>query len=197
MKTNQRLDYASLAELINQRGLIDTQHLNLALQTSARSHIPFPEMLVTENMIGDWELARMVCEAFNLPFLSCDFCSPKREALEGLDQAFMRRHRLVPFGRHGQLLTVIMPAMVSADVLAQLSEMHGLKVLAVVGTVNSNNRWLEENLAADAAGQADDGAAHEWSNLFDMADAAVNLTLQVPSDAPPAEPEASPDAEAA
>ncbi len=178
MKNNQRLDYSSLAELLNQQGLVDLQHLNLALQTSARSHIPFPEMLVSEGLIGDWELSRAVCEAFNMPFLSCDFVSPSKDALNGLDHDYLRQHRLVPLGRHGQLLTMIMPGMVQADVLAHLSESLGVKVLPVVGTVNSNNIWLEANLAADVPGATDAESAQQWSNIFDEGDAAVLVDLQ-------------------
>ncbi len=185
MKNNQRLDYSSLAELLNQRGLVDLQHLNLALQTSARSHIPFPEMLVSEGLIGDWELSRTVCEAFNLPFLSCDFVTPNKDALNGLDPAFLRKHRLVPLGRHGQLLTVIMPAMVQADVFVQLSETLGVKVLPVVGTVNSNNLWFEANLAADAPSATADDTPHQWSNIFDEGDASVLFDLQPVTDEDP------------
>ena len=61
MKNSNRLDFGSLAEVLGQRGLVDPQRLKILLQASAKSPTPLPEMLVAENLIGDWELSRVVC----------------------------------------------------------------------------------------------------------------------------------------
>lgn len=183
MKNSHRLDYSSLIEVLGQRGLVDPQRLKIVLQSVAKSPIALPEMLVSENLIGDWELSRVVCELYGLPFLTVDQYPPSPAALDGLDRDFFRRYALVPLARHGQILTVCMPAMVPADVLGALAASSDLHVLPVVGTVNSNNRWLAEHLAVDAAPEAGEGAG--WSKLFDESDAAVLLDL---NDVPGSDP---------
>jgi MshEN domain len=183
LKNSNRLDYASLAEVLGQRGLVDPGRLKLALQASQKTPVSFPEMLVSENLIGDWELSRLVCEIFGLPFLPIDLYPPSASALQGLDHNFLRQYALIPLSRHGQILTVCMPALVPAEVLGQLAASTDLHVMPVVGTVNSNNRWLAENLAVQIEVLPDDGAPG-WSNVFDEADAAVLLDLNAESEGP-------------
>jgi hypothetical protein len=188
VKSSQRLEYAHLAQVLGQRGLIDPQRLHLALQTGKSSLMPFPEILVSENLISDWELSRIVCDMYNLPFLPVDIHPPGSHAFDGLDREFFRRHRLIPVDRNGQLLTVCMPAIVPAEVLAQLSADTETHIAAVVGTVTTNSRWFDEHMPADAApalpGEVPNAGA--WSSLFDEADASVlealtgeGLSLQV------------------
>lgn len=186
MKNSYRLDYTSLAEVLGQRALVEPQRLKLALQTSQSGPIPFPEVLVGDNLIGDWDLSRVVCEIYGLPFLPVDLYSPSPDALNGLDQEFLRKHRLVPLSRHKRVLTICMPALVSAEVLGMLSSTSDLHVMPVVGSVNSNNKWLAEHLAAPDPVSADvGGVPSDWNKIFDEGDAAVLLNLdQEPRDPP-------------
>jgi len=186
VKNSYRLDYTSLAEVLGQRALVEPQRLKLALQTSQSGPIPFPEVLVGDNLIGDWDLSRVVCEIYGLPFLPVDLYSPSPDALNGLDQEFLRKHRLVPLSRHKRVLTICMPALVSAEVLGMLSSTSDLHVMPVVGSVNSNNKWLAEHLAAPDPVSADAGGVpSDWNKIFDEGDAAVLLNLdQEPRDPP-------------
>jgi len=174
VKHSYRLDYQGLAEILGQRGLVETQRLKLALQASQTGPIPFPELLVGEGLIADWDLSRVVCDLFGLAFLPVDLYAPVPEAMNGLDFDFLRTHRLVPLARHKRLLTVAMPALVPADVLAQLSTQSDLQVMPVVGTVNTNNRWLLEHLPAPLPQSTGTG---DWNKIFDEGDAAVLLNL--------------------
>lgn len=184
MKNNQRLDYATLSEVLGQRGLVEPQRLSLALQTCQQTSVPFPETLVSDNLIGDWELAKVVCDIYGLPFLPVDIYSPDQEAFAGLDKDFLRAHRLVPVGRHGTLLVVAMPGIVQAEVLGALASKYDVRVQPVVSTVLTNNRWLEEHMPADVAAAlpAESGAAAlqdggGWGSIFDEGDAKVLLDL--------------------
>lgn len=188
MKHNQRLEYGRLAEVLAERGMCEPQALREALQFSGRGNAPFPEALVGANLVADWELSRVVCELYNLPFLPVDFVEPDPKAREGIDPQFLVDHGLVPLGRFGQVLTVVMPAIVPADVLGQLKAETELEILPVVGTVRTNRAWLERNLTIAPPAPLPAGAAAEdrgpesaWSSIFDAGDAAVLLDLQPPS----------------
>jgi hypothetical protein len=187
VKASQRLDYSNLAAALGQRNLVDSARLSLALQTAQQTRTPLPEQLVTEGAIGDWELSHVVCDVFGLPFLPVEVCAPNPKSLEGIDPEFLRTHRLIPIDRHGQILTVCMPGLVQADVLGMLAAEADVTVLCVVGTVESNNRWLAMNLAraVEAALPAESQApGNGWSTIFDTGDAAVMQEL-VPGEAPP------------
>jgi hypothetical protein len=155
---NARLDYPGLAAALDQRGLIDAARLQVALSTCAQTGQPFPEILVFDDMIGDWELSRVVCELYNLPFIPVDFVTPDTEALETFDTHFLQAHRIVPIGRFGDLVTVAMPAIVPAEVLGSLAAALDVHILPVVGTVMTNNRWLTDNLKGP---ESEDGPEKE------------------------------------
>lgn len=185
MKNNQRLEYARLSEVLADRGMCDPQALREALQFSARGNAPFAEAVVTASLVSDWELSRVVCEIYNMPFVTVDMYDPDTAARKGLNTAFLIEHGLVPLGRYGQLLTVVMPGMVPADVLAMLAAESDLTVLPVVGTVQTNRRWIERHLHQELASvlpsitpQDTVQSASEWGEIFDQADAAVLLNLK-------------------
>lgn len=180
-KNNQRLEYGRLAEVLAERGLVEPQALREALQFSTQGNMPFPEALVTANLVADWELSRVVCEIYNLPFLSVDTIEIDRKAREGVDPQFMHDNALIPIGRFGQVLTVCMPALVPAEVLGLLAAETDLFILPVVGTVRTNRKWLEMNLKPDGPASALPHAvvapqeleSGEWSSIFDAGEAAV------------------------
>jgi len=174
VKHSYRFDYQSLAEILGQRGLVEPQRLKAALQASQAGPTSFPELLVSGSLIADWDLSRVVCDLFGLPFLPVDLYAPVPEAQIGLDLDFLRQHRVVPLTRHKRLLTIAMPALVPADILAQLQTMSDLQVVPVVGTVHTNNRWILEHLPAPLPQTGGEGA---WNKIFDEGDAAVLLNL--------------------
>lgn len=195
VKNKHRLDYSRIAEILAERGLVDAHAVNETLNSSTLGGQPFPEALVNANLVGDWELAAVVCEVHNLPFVTVDIAKPDMDAFEGLDSAFLKRNCLVPMARHGKLLTICMPAISPAGVLKKLSGDSGLQILPVVGTVRTNRKWLAENLTdvPDAALPDLTTATTDadWSSIFDQGDANVLFELQ---DQPEAQEETAGDA---
>lgn len=185
VKNNQRLEYSRLSEILSERGMCEPQALREALRLSGRGQVPFAEAVVNASLVSDWELSRVVCELYNLAFLTVDMYEPDPAARKGLNTAFLIEHGLVPLGRYGQLLTVAMPGMVEAEVLALLAAESDLTILPVVGTVQTNRRWIERSLHAEIASvlptlapaEAEE-RANEWGSIFDQADAAVLLDLK-------------------
>jgi hypothetical protein len=191
-KNNQRLEYGRLAEVLAERGLVEPQALREALQFSLQGNMPFPEALVTANLVADWELSRVVCEIYNLPFLSVDATEVDTKARQGIDPQFIQENALVPLFRFGQVLTVCMPALVPAEVLGLLAAETDLFIVPVVGTVRTNRKWIESNLKQDVplaalpnAGQVQqDLNGGAWSSIFDQGDAAVLSGLTPPPGKP-------------
>ena len=195
MKNRKRFDYANLAEVLSQEGIAEPEMINSALKAGAAAGIPFPEILLTQDIISDWELSRIVCKLYHLAFLTVDLYTPSTEALQTLPADFVRQHRLIPVSLHGGLLTVLMPALVPAEVISEVASMTELNVIAVVGTVQTNGRWILENLPEHAgaaranapqAGAIPDfveaqstSGGTAWGSFFDEADAAVLMDLEV------------------
>lgn len=177
---NHRLGYQRLSEALIERGLVEAQAVQDALGIGSHGGVPFPEALVSANLVSDWELSNVVCQLYGLPFLPVEICEPHPDAAKGLDLEFLLENGIVPLSRHGQVLTLCMPAIVPAEILGCIAAESDLFVLPVVGTVNSNRRWLQNNFAPSTTmGDPSSGDDSDWGSLFDEADAAVLSELEV------------------
>lgn len=174
-KSSQRFDYARLAEALHERGMVEPGPLNELLVSSRGGGPSFTEGLVSAGLVSDWDLSRTVCEVFNIPFLPVEFTQPDEESLALVDAGFLAQHGLVPLGHFDHVLTVLMPGLVTADVLGMLSAATDMVVLPIVGTVNGNRRWLSErlNISANAPDGQEFTVEGAWGSLFDEGDAAV------------------------
>ncbi len=182
MKISQRLDYNRLAEILFDLGAVEHETLQHILQQSFNTGEIFPEVLVREGLIADWELSRIACEAFHIVFLSVDFYEPSMEAVEMFDREALHKHNIVPLDCFDDLVTVAMPALTPSETLVALSEQLGKVIQPAVGTAASNRRWLMENLplavaAVDPNGALPANGDEDWGSVFDEGDAAVLMEL--------------------
>lgn len=176
MKYSQRLDYARLAETLLERGLVAPEPVRELLQLSREGGMGFCEALVTSSLMADWELAQLISETFQLPFLPIELLVPNPVAQEEIDKDFFIKHNLVPVDVFGQILTVAMPGLVPAEVLAQIAVQTDSEVLPLVSSVESNRRWVSDNLEARVVPEREGG----WGSIFDEADAEVLAGLEEP-----------------
>lgn len=162
-----------------ERGMVEPQALQEALDTCTKGGVPFPTALVNANLVADWELSRVVSELYHLPFLTVDMCVPDTEAFEGITEDYIRETGLIPLSRYGEVLTVCMPGLVAAETLGLLSAELDVFILPVVGTVRTNATWIESNFVVEKPeATREPGVSAEWSDIFDAADAAVLLDLE-------------------
>jgi hypothetical protein len=156
-KSAQRFDYIRFGEALVERGLIDRDVLTHVMNQCNSSRTLLPELLVRENLVSDWEVSRVACELYHLPFLTVDQYPPANTALDGYDLNYLRHYALVPLDRFGALVTVIMPGLVPSEVLEGLRTGQGGRVLPLVGSVVSNRRWLAAHMAPPQAPNAPAG----------------------------------------
>ena len=173
MKFTKRLDYSRLAQALAERDLVDLAAIQELLQASNDGGQAFAEALVTSNLVSDWDLSRVVSDVFHLPFLPVDHVEPDEKLLELFHAQLLHNTGLVPVSKYGNVLTMAMPGIVQADTLALLSAETNLVILPIVGTVNTNRKWLGENCKVETFNEQDDS----WGSLFDEGDAAVQSDL--------------------
>jgi hypothetical protein len=176
LKYSQRLDYARLAETLLERGLVAPEPVRELLQLSREGGMGFCEALVTSSLMADWELAQLISETFQLPFMPIELLVPNPAAQEEIDKDFFIQHNLVPVDVFGQILTVAMPGLVPAEVLAQIAAQTDSEILPLVSSVESNRRWVSDNLEARVVPEREGG----WGSIFDEADAEVLAGLEEP-----------------
>lgn len=199
MKSTQKLDYARLGEALAERKLVERPAVEHILQQCLATGALMPDLLVSEGLISDWDLCRVVSEIYGLPFLPVSSYTPAEGVLNGLDPDYLRQYGLVPLDRFGRVLTVLMPGIVPTEVLDALAEAERVLILPAIGTVEGNRRWLDEHLPPpqmpalgaiqaslpSAKGATRSGAPQQqptrvdpeslsdWAGIFDAGDEAV------------------------
>ncbi len=168
---SQRLDFGRLADHLADRGKLEADVLQGLLEASGAGAQPLPQALVEGGFLSDWDLAKSVCEAFNLAFVPVDVVKPDPALLELFDPKVLLEHDLVPLARFGGMVTMIMPGLVQADTLGSIAAVSDFLIQPVVGTVQGNQAWLAKHLAVK------EEVSGDWGSLFDQGDAAVNAAL--------------------
>ena len=180
LKQVQRLNDTRLADALHGQGLVDQQHLQEVLEGAHTGGPTLAEFVVGSGLVGDWEFSRLVSELFNLPFISVDMVRPDEDLWHELGPDSLARLKLIPLCRFGNVVTVVMPGMVSAEALAELSSLTGYQLFPVVGTYQTNARWVEDMVEVETR-ELDPSA---WGEMFDEADAAVLMELDQPHEVP-------------
>ena len=136
LANHDRLAYELLADSLSDRNLVNTEALSHILGQCLRSGGLFPAILVREGLVSDWELSRVACDVFGLPFLTLEVIEPSQEVSEALEPSFVRQHGVVPLDRFGDLMTIAMPGMVEGVVLREIEKTLGVQVKPIVSSVD-------------------------------------------------------------
>ncbi len=196
MKGIEKLTSIRLAEVLSQKGVVPPETITDALYIQDKQGDPFVEVLVTAGHLAEWDLARVVVENFQLPFILAGNYDIPDDAKERIPQEDLFDAMMVPMDLFGDTLTVSMPVLNTAKQLLTIQKKHKVKLYPYVGLISENRKVLGElfpdfkawhaqraeqkkkEMAKQQAAPAkkEDGAG--WTDLFDSADAAVRSSLK-------------------
>jgi len=186
MKGLERISSVRLAEILSQSDLIPTDMITEALYEQDSSGIPFVEVLVDSEQVDEWEIAKVVVQHFQLPFVDTETVDISRDAVGCLTEDFLFQHRLLPVDLFGNVMTIAMPIMTPYKVLAEAQDMSKKDVFPLVGLQSTNlailkhlfpnrpeevRRPKRKRAAADRSGSGSRDSS--WMNIFDMGDQEV------------------------
>ena len=187
MKGLEKITSIALAEVLSHNEILATEKITDALYTQDRSGTPFVQVILESGFITEWDLAKTVCEHFNLPFvLASSFQIPK-ESIKVIPEDLMFSHFFVPLDVIDGILTLSMPVLLSQEVLEEIQRATKLEVFPCVGLVSENKKVLNDLFPGRApaapvakkksintnAGGGSDG----WQSLFEQGDQAVKKDL--------------------
>lgn len=197
MKGLEKLTTIRLAEVLTQRGSIETDAITDALYAQDRHGEVFVDVLVQNGNISEWDLARIVVEHFQLPFAMASSHDVTPEVLSRFPRELLFQHRIVPLGVFEDVATVVLPILVPFDVLSRLQDASSLEIFPYVGLTSENNRvlgelftdefqaWIkreadrrEELTRKSSSTSSSARAGGSWTDIFDSADASVRDGLK-------------------
>ncbi|MHC4512944.1 MAG: GspE/PulE/PilB domain-containing protein [Planctomycetota bacterium] len=194
MKGLQKLTSIRLAEVLTQKGVIPAETITDALYAQDKHGEPFVDNLVGSGHISEWDLARVVVENFQLPFILAGNYDVNEAASGKLDREVLFENLLVPLDVFGDVLTVVMPILTPYQTLQKIQKQYEVQIFPYVGLVSENKKILSElfedfhdwyqkateekaeQIKARSSSKSEEGDG-DWMNIFDSGEQAVRSSL--------------------
>ena len=155
MKGLEKLTSMRLAEVLTQKGIVPVETITDALYEQDRNGESFVDVMIDSGHIAEWDLARVVVESFQLPFLLAGSYQISDDAKKRVPEERLFEHLLMPLDLIGDSLIVSMPVLTPSDKMVALESEFGIKIFPYVGLISENRR----------AATSPSCATGEWSPL--------------------------------
>ncbi|MBL8756585.1 MAG: hypothetical protein JNK15_25040 [Planctomycetes bacterium] len=189
VKALEKITSVRLAEILTERAVVASEVLTDALYAQDKHGEPFVQVLVSGGHITEWDLAKVVTENFNLPFLMAGNYQISEDAKKRLPKEVLFKHTMVPLDVFGDILCVAMPVMLTFDEMGKIQKEHGVDLFPYVGLISENKKvlgdmhkdygaWLEQEQQRHEAELKKRAAkpskpSGDWMSIFDAGDAAI------------------------
>lgn len=186
MKGIEKLTSVRLAEVLSQKNTVPTDAITEALYTQDQFGEPFVDVLVSSDHITEWDLAKVMVEHFQLPFVMAGNYEVDMDVKNKIPREFLFKHLIVPLDVFDDVLTLVMPILTPFEILNKIQNEHSCEVFPYVGLISENKRvlselyvdfkeWLtnEKSNKEHRKQQGPRDAGGDWMNMFDDADAKV------------------------
>jgi len=199
VKGLEKLTCVRLAEVISQKNVVPAEAITDALYSQDKYGEPFVQTLVGGGHITEWDLAKLVAENFQLPFLMASNYQISEEAKKRVPEKVLFENLLVPLDVFDDLLCVVMPILTPFESIMKIQKDHKVEVFPYVGLLSENKKvlsgmypgfkpWFEgeqkrrEQKATMRANSKDKDrdAKGDWMSNFDAGDQAIQDGLNVP-----------------
>lgn len=189
VKGIEKITSVRLAEILTERDVVSSELITDALYSQDKNGEPFVQVLVSGGHITEWDLAKIVTENFNLPFLMAGNYSISDATKERFPKETLFKYTMVPLDTFGDIVTVAMPVMLSFEDISKIQKEHNCDLFPYVGLITENQKvltdmhkdypqWVkaeqkrreEETIKRKAAPKKEAG---DWMSIFDAGDEAI------------------------
>ena len=199
MKGLDKLTNVRLAEVVTQKGVVAPEVITDALYAQDKYGDSFVQTLVSGGHITEWDLAKLVAENFQLPFLMASSYEITPEVTKRIPTKLLFENLLVPLDVFDDVVCVVMPIMTPFEVLSQIQRDTKCSLFPYVGLISENTKvlgelfgdfkgWLEQDQKRreqQATTRAKDKTTtSDWMSIFDAGDEAIQQGLGAPESHP-------------
>ena len=193
VKGLEKLMSVRLAEVITQKNSVPAEAITDALYSQDKHGEPFAQTLVAAGHITEWDLAKLVAENFQLPFLMASNYQVSDEAKKRIPDKVLFENLIVPLDLFDDVLCIVMPILTPFETIMKLQKDSKVEVFPYVGLISENKKvlgslfpefktWLdgEQKRREQRATQRANGKEKEvgdWMSIFDAGDQAIQDTL--------------------
>ena len=199
MKGIEKITSVRLAEILTERAIMSSEVISDALCAQERHGEPFVQALISGGRITEWDLAKIVAENFNLPFLLASNYQISDIAKARFPKELLWKHMMVPLDVLDDIVCVSMPVMLTFDEMNKIQRDHKCELFPYVGLITENKKaltemdktypqWLEqdhkrrEEEAKKRSQSPQKGG--DWMSIFDAGDQATKDVLKKKAESP-------------
>ena len=195
VKGIEKITSVRLAEILTERNAMPSEVITDALYAQDKHGEPFVQVLVSGGHITEWDLAKIVTENFNLPFLMAGNYQITDEAKNRLPKETLFKYTIVPLDVFGDIVCVAMPVMLSFEEIARIQKDHDCDLFPYVGLITENRKvlselhkdypqWVDaenkrrESDAKRRAARPNAQGTGDWMSIFDAGDQAIQKGMK-------------------
>ena len=201
VKGLEKFTYVRLAEVLSQKNAVPGEAITDALYAQDKYGDPFVQTIVAGGHITEWDLAKLVAENFQLPFIMASNYAIADEAKKRLPEKVLFENLLVPLDLFEDVICIVMPILTSFEVMMRIQKDTKVEVFPYVGLVSENKKilgtmfpafkgWFEneqkrrELKATTRSHTKGRDAKGNWMSIFDAGDQAIQDGLNIPKKQP-------------
>ncbi len=174
--------YQRLGEILVERGKIDAEDLERALELQKERGDKLGKILVDMGLIAQRDVLAALSDQLGLPLVTVDQPPPSAPEIDGLSHRFLRQCRAFPLAMSGSSLTVAMADPLDFETVAALRTFSGLDIQTALAAeqeiVDAIEKHYGETDRHVLAGDGEDEqATADLEHLRDMASEAPVIRL--------------------
>jgi len=179
MAIDRRAASKKLSEVLTNEGILTKTQVTEAAKYQRAPTDPLAPHLIRCGFITSWDLAKVVCMHFALPFFDLTSFKPKKETIALLEPAVLHGYGILPIDKFGKILTLAVSEALTPEVLQTIVDKTHLNPYLYVAPYDAIRSKLEEYapyVAPDQpmpAGKTGGGMSTEegdWMAIFEEAE---------------------------
>jgi hypothetical protein len=187
MALDRRTSAKKLSDVLVDEGVLTKAQVQEASKFLRQADDPLGPHLIRCGFITAWDLAKVVCTHFALPFYDLGSYKAKKEVVALLDPPFLHGYGILPIDRFGKILTLAVSETLSPSVLQAIVDRAQISPYMYVSPYDKIRERLEEACpyaapAEEAAGEpvavaaaaggaaAGSGDEGDWMAIFEEAE---------------------------
>ena len=174
--------YLRIGEILLERGRIDAEDLERALELQKERGDKLGKILVDMGLIAQREVLAALSDQLGIPLVTVDQAPPEAPEIEGLSHRFLRQCRAFPLALADSTLTLAMADPLDFETVAAVRAFSGLKIQAVLASeqeiLDGIEKYYGEGDGRVQLGEGEDEqATADLEHLRDMASEAPVIRL--------------------
>lgn len=128
-----RVTRKRLGEILIEEGVLTPEQVIAALQEQRRTGELLGEALIRLGYASEEDIVSTLISQFGLPYLPVGRYSIEKELADLFPEKLLRQYQFIPVERMGNVLAVVAGNPLTPEILGELEQMTGYKILVYIG----------------------------------------------------------------